>query len=170
MICKKCSTENPENAVFCQHCGKRLDGKIVCPSCNTLNDEEANFCFACGKKLTDAKVCGECGEVYHGSFCPKCGSAAAPAKPVKPQKSAAEPTEKNSIWRKVLEYVAGGLCMAAVFFALLFTFFIGSGINSAMLDVSSLKAVNVSIFDYFGNIYESSSASLSSAAIYDSGS
>ena len=27
MICKECNTENPKEAVFCRHCGKRLNEK-----------------------------------------------------------------------------------------------------------------------------------------------
>ena len=32
MECKKCSAVNPEEAVFCRNCGKRLDGKVSCPA------------------------------------------------------------------------------------------------------------------------------------------
>ena len=46
MICKHCSTENPESAVFCGICGKRLDGNVVCSHCGNLMPEENNYCFA----------------------------------------------------------------------------------------------------------------------------
>ena len=42
MECKKCSAVNPEEAVFCRNCGKRLDGKVSCPACDAMNDEDSD--------------------------------------------------------------------------------------------------------------------------------
>lgn len=176
MICKKCSTENPENAAFCQHCGKRLDGKVVCPKCGTANEEQANFCLACGFKLNDLNVCSECGETYQGNFCPKCGTSALPAATIAYPQYAAQKTAKPSVWRKVLEYVGGGLAMAAVFFALLFTFLIGSSlaINSSLATVNvsgiaNIKQANISLYYYFGDVYKEIETALTAANEYDEG-
>lgn len=51
MICKNCETENPENAVYCKNCGKRLDGKQICPSCGKENPGDAKVCTMCGTRI-----------------------------------------------------------------------------------------------------------------------
>ena len=56
MICKHCSTENADNAVFCKNCGKRLDGKKICPKCKALIEEDAVWCTACGKTQTTTET------------------------------------------------------------------------------------------------------------------
>jgi ribosomal protein L40E len=52
-ICPHCKTKNPEKAVFCVNCGKKLDKKlkVTCPSCGTENQEDAKFCVGCGENL-----------------------------------------------------------------------------------------------------------------------
>ncbi len=51
MYCKFCGYENEEDAVFCIHCGKKLNGKLICPSCGIENEEDARFCKECGEEL-----------------------------------------------------------------------------------------------------------------------
>ncbi|HVN52845.1 MAG TPA: adenylate/guanylate cyclase domain-containing protein [Anaerolineaceae bacterium] len=49
MICPNCSHINPNDARFCQNCGKPLER--ACPNCSTLNGLEARFCKNCGTAL-----------------------------------------------------------------------------------------------------------------------
>ncbi|MFY9639141.1 MAG: zinc-ribbon domain-containing protein [Methanobacterium sp.] len=51
--CPHCKTKNPEKALFCVHCGKKLEKnlKVKCPSCDTENLEDAKFCVSCGETL-----------------------------------------------------------------------------------------------------------------------
>ena len=103
MNCKKCNTENAENAVFCKECGCRLDSEPLCPACGEKYEEGAKFCSQCGAPLT-----------------PAANAKSNAAFPVARQ--------RKSAWEKV-KYafdLSGGLCaILAVFFALLFTFLIG---------------------------------------------
>ncbi len=52
-VCPNCKSKNPEKALFCVNCGKKLekDLMIKCPSCNTENAEKAKFCVKCGEPL-----------------------------------------------------------------------------------------------------------------------
>ncbi len=161
MECKKCSAVNPEEAVFCRNCGKRLDGKVSCPACDAMNDEDSNFCIHCGTKLSNKSICPSCNTVYEGNFCPACGKTA-PAQPQtrahKAKQTVTPPAAcETSKWRKILEYVGGGLAMSAVFFAVLFAFLIGVNVGN----ISNLIGANgvnvtmeVTIFDFFGKAYE----------------
>ena len=51
--CPKCGAKNPENAIFCVQCGKKLDQKLTvkCPSCGVENAKNAKFCVECGETL-----------------------------------------------------------------------------------------------------------------------
>ena len=107
MECKKCSAVNPEEAVFCRNCGKRLDGKVSCPACDAMNDEDSNFCIHCGTKLSNKSICPSCNTVYEGNFCPACGKTA-PAQPQtrahKAKQTVTPPAAcATSKWRKILE-------------------------------------------------------------------
>ncbi|MCP4257774.1 MAG: AAA family ATPase [Planctomycetes bacterium] len=49
MICPKCQSDNPSEALFCMKCGAKLERK--CFHCGTEFPEEALFCMKCGKRL-----------------------------------------------------------------------------------------------------------------------
>ena len=47
--CPECSSENPDIASICMHCGATLDAEIqVCPVCHTKNPLNAEQCVHCG--------------------------------------------------------------------------------------------------------------------------
>ena len=46
MICHFCGKYNPEGALFCNHCGKRLE--LQCPACGRALPGDARFCNYCG--------------------------------------------------------------------------------------------------------------------------
>lgn len=48
MLCPICGKENPDDATYCKHCGKRMDGKKQCRFCGKLIDADAGFCNYCG--------------------------------------------------------------------------------------------------------------------------
>ena len=53
MICPRCGEKIPNDSVFCQECGHKLDtsqGKRPkrCEICGTYNDWDALFCERCG--------------------------------------------------------------------------------------------------------------------------
>lgn len=59
--CPACGTENPQEAVFCSGCGKRLaeaqeaeQTKKICPSCGAeIQFADAMFCTSCGSSLDE---------------------------------------------------------------------------------------------------------------------
>lgn len=65
-IINNLSNASPENNVYCDNCGVRLDSdSLFCDNCGTrlLNSSHEEFCTKCGFKFTRP-----------GNFCPKCGS------------------------------------------------------------------------------------------------
>ena len=50
MICSACHHSNPNEAIFCMKCGKKLPKE--CIHCGAELPENALFCIKCGKKLT----------------------------------------------------------------------------------------------------------------------
>ncbi|MCW3999904.1 MAG: zinc ribbon domain-containing protein [Candidatus Bathyarchaeota archaeon] len=58
-FCKYCGSKNDLDAIFCQRCGKQIQGakaesqlqEITCASCGTKNHGSALFCKKCGKNL-----------------------------------------------------------------------------------------------------------------------
>lgn len=52
MRCFNCGTENPENAVYCKHCGKRLDNLKVCAFCGGLTPADGEYCINCGAEIS----------------------------------------------------------------------------------------------------------------------
>jgi class 3 adenylate cyclase len=50
MRCPGCQHENPNDAVFCQECGTRLEA--ACAGCGTPTQLGAKFCKKCGQRLS----------------------------------------------------------------------------------------------------------------------
>lgn len=48
MLCNYCDTPNPEGAMYCKHCGRRLDGMALCSFCGKLTPADGDFCVNCG--------------------------------------------------------------------------------------------------------------------------
>src|SRR5499433_4353606 len=49
MICPQCQRENLPDAIFCEHCGLRLE--TICSHCGEPNRRGATFCRICGQAL-----------------------------------------------------------------------------------------------------------------------
>ncbi len=146
MVCKHCETENPEGAVFCMHCGKRLDGKIVCSSCGHLCPEEALFCNMCGKRLNkdDNKVATESEQ-----------PAVVQSEPIAEHKVQPTPKDKSAQAAKVkkaLDLSGGISLMVGVLFALVFV--LCMGLSATVDSYSSPKSESTIIWDFFGSEYE----------------
>lgn len=149
MICKNCRTENPEEAVYCLHCGNRLDDKKICPVCQKENPEEAFFCLHCGKRLADG----------NGTGAPQAEQSEAPAK-----KSAFEKV-------KFAFDLSGGIClMVAVLFSLVFTLCMGitatAALNGSSSGLNNSLSETTMLWDYFGSAYKELSESLNSMQSY----
>lgn len=164
MICKKCGAEtNLENAVYCNTCGARLDGKTPCPACGGMNEPETAFCVYCGKRIDGKTVCPACGTTHLGTFCPQCGASVTPVKKVKTKKEKKEKTE-NKWWKPLLKWVGGGSAILAAVFAFIFMFCIGTETKiSPVLGplIGGNTSSSTGIFSYFGSVYADIESSIS---------
>jgi len=50
LVCSKCNTSLPANAVFCLNCGQKVK-QDTCPKCGESIIAGARFCLKCGEKL-----------------------------------------------------------------------------------------------------------------------
>lgn len=143
MVCKHCETENPQGAVFCTSCGKRLDGKKNCPSCDALCPEEAAFCMNCGNRLIKT----EQNEAPAFKAQEGCETFKSPA----PKKNA-----KGFEQVKRAFDLSGGIClMVAVLFALVFTLCLGFTSNlETDASVSTTASETKMIWYYLGDVYK----------------
>jgi tetratricopeptide (TPR) repeat protein len=53
MNCPSCQTELPDNARFCNRCGKSLQTELVCNQCQHHNPSDSSFCLQCGQPLSE---------------------------------------------------------------------------------------------------------------------
>ncbi|MDE7453867.1 MAG: zinc ribbon domain-containing protein [Clostridia bacterium] len=174
MECKFCGRELEDDAVYCFYCGKRLDGKRPCPSCHAVMPEEAVFCGKCGSRL-DPEILEEEPEEPakpEENEQPEEEVAEQPeeVEEVEPSEEAEEEKESevsekseqteqteqpeqpeahahNAVWRKAVEITKICLAGLAALVGFVFTFCIGVSINAG-------DGYNLSIFDYFGKVYE----------------
>jgi len=53
MRCHKCGCENPDDAIFCTRCGRKLEetSEKICPNCGAKNLSDSVFCSECGNML-----------------------------------------------------------------------------------------------------------------------
>lgn len=60
MICKNCKKEIPDNSLFCEFCGEKVEQSEnnnseknikICPNCGNQNDLNSKFCKNCGFEL-----------------------------------------------------------------------------------------------------------------------
>lgn len=81
LVCPNCKYQTDENEQFCSKCGTRLQSdseKTYCKSCGAELKPDALFCAHCGVKLNtpEETKCSKCGAVLKEKdlFCPKCGT------------------------------------------------------------------------------------------------
>lgn len=135
MFCGFCGKENPDGAVYCMSCGKRLDGKKICPKCGKPCEEEAKFCPYCGASLT--------------APAPVAAPAYAPvASPVESEMPSDVPAKSKKSVFDILGICGGALAMASVLFSLIFVFCIGLETS-----VTRGSTVSCSIYDFFYDRY-----------------
>lgn len=168
MNCIHCGAENPEDAVFCMACGKRVDGKVSCPNCHGLNPHDAVFCTHCGARMDGKIVCPDCGTLNErtSKFCLSCGKPFASFNRTArvSRSEAASPEEPSSEKGKGVLYwlkFAGGITVVvAAVFALIFLFCIGvkarfsAGVTAVMAELGIEGDTKLSIYTYFGSIYK----------------
>ncbi|MBQ9794898.1 MAG: zinc ribbon domain-containing protein [Clostridia bacterium] len=93
MICKKCSQENQDNAIFCCHCGTRIEEE--------KQENCSRVCRACGEKLPE-----------NGNFCARCGTPCTTDIPRQNTNiSATSAPSSGGSYKTGIAYFCGVLCM-----------------------------------------------------------
>ena len=125
MNCPFCSTENPDGAAFCKHCGMPMSGLVDCPVCGAKTPADGEFCVSCGARF------------------PHPTPAAATAAPAEP---AARP------WQNALVAVGNALAILAALCAVVFIFCIGCTYRiDTVSDVYEMEQLD--LYKYFREIY-----------------
>ncbi len=66
MDCSKCQHQNPEDAIFCNGCGHKLE--IECPKCGKTNPPASRFCNKCGNDISIPHTTKETRDTSHPSL------------------------------------------------------------------------------------------------------
>lgn len=150
MDCKFCGVENPEDAIFCKSCGKRVDGTVTCPECGKTCAGDAAFCIYCGARLAKAKNAEDKKEVY-------VKAEKADKSVIVQGESACDRKERSAArWttaQKILRIISLSSAIAVAGFALIFVFLLGTGVKAA-LGGESVFTGGTNIYYYFGKGYE----------------
>lgn len=194
MNCIFCGTDNPEGALFCKKCGKRLDGMTTCPSCGKDTPADGDFCIYCGADLNGARArvkdaglkepaeaSAERGRVYAYSVADaglNTGAAHGYGAENLPQREAAAvyagtceaEADKPAVSaaKRALGVAAEAFAVLAALIGMIFVFFIG---NAVSVDVPSGTAVSLSslmerdIFYFFGDIYKDIESALDASEL-----
>ena len=156
MRCANCGKDNPEGAVFCSECGRRLDGMRQCPACGKLIAEGSKFCSFCGMNIAPVQQAAQipvqqvAQNPVQQAAQPVVRQAQPPVQNMGGVQQAAMPAQQG-MWgapyagapygvpvrqkmtpervRQILKLVADGLAAAAALMALIFVFLIGGAIS-----------------------------------------
>lgn len=81
--CRYCENPVPDTALFCPHCGKKMERKRLCPQCHAEVGEDDKFCMSCGMLLDTSPLNMEKGKEERNADekdeavvlvrCPECG-------------------------------------------------------------------------------------------------
>lgn len=154
MVCKNCGATLIDEAVFCNNCGTRVDGKKPCKKCGRLNDENNTFCIFCGERIDGKQTCSFCGATVEGKFCPHCGNKVGTT-PTKQSalKNQPQQKEKPSFFNKLFGHIGQGSLILGVLLALIFVCFIG--IRVSYVEEGTIVARGKeSLFYFFGKYYK----------------
>lgn len=144
MNCQFCGKENPDGALFCNQCGKRLN--LQCPACGRALPGDARFCNYCGTPV----------------------AASSDNRPVR-RAAAAAPSGKPSAAKRVLGYAADGCAMLGALISFIFVFLIGAVLraNTNIPGMETPLGTSAhTLYDYFGNIYREIESTLAAAVSY----
>ncbi|MCD8205863.1 MAG: zinc ribbon domain-containing protein [Clostridia bacterium] len=158
MYCKYCKTKNPDDAVYCLKCGRRVDGVVLCAKCGRLSID-GNFCVYCGEPLDENKRYRIPTEPL--DFCPTCGRPVEPVNIVLPEgdeskngdiamAGSVSEIKRNTAPSPLLMAfsIVGMLGVLAVF---VFTFL--TGISYTKIDDGVEFTSSRMLYYFFGDIY-----------------
>lgn len=188
MKCVFCGTDNPDGALFCKKCGKRLDGMTTCPSCGKDTPADGDFCIYCGAGLrsADAKSAGPdepAAERTDGKFyaypaadtregAPSAwvyGSVNEPVREVSAADYAARgeggTAFATAAVKGVLKVAAEAFAVLSALIGFIFVFFIGNDVSAGVGGVTAGLGGGYNIFYFFGDVYKNIESTLESSGL-----
>lgn len=180
MQCIFCETQNPEGALFCKKCGRRLDGMSLCTACGKTTPCDGEFCIHCGANRNapvylmpvrfpapEASGSTAADEAARSVAAPLkegaagAGAAPVPKETVKEKRKTAASRQKGmspgttALLRKISDIGA----LAAALISVVFTFLIGVSVTIGAGGVSAGNPMTgYNLFYYFGDAYQALSA------------
>ncbi len=169
MNCPICGKENPNDAVFCKYCGRRVDGKKQCRACGKLIDADAAFCNYCGAPASAAPSAAPFGgaavypprteapAAFYAEQAPAPAppyapaAAYAPRRPLTAEEAAERKQRHANVLQKVMRYCSQGFSLAMAAFALIFVFLVG--ITATVSANGESASGGTDIYYYFGDVY-----------------
>ncbi|MBI5033677.1 MAG: zinc ribbon domain-containing protein [Chloroflexi bacterium] len=52
VVCSSCGAVLSSEHLYCDQCGKRVEGAVECPACQSAIPRDSQFCDQCGVALT----------------------------------------------------------------------------------------------------------------------
>ena len=166
MECIYCGTENPDNAVFCKKCGRRLDGMGMCAACGKLTPADGEFCINCGANRNapvyapverKSKISYSVKAQATSSAVPRAEGDDAPVPLAGTDyiSQTASPIVSERV-TAILQKLSLAFAAALAVISLIFVFLIGCTEKITAGNVSADTVVNgFSIFFFFGEAYQS---------------
>ena len=151
MLCEFCGTQVAENGTFCPVCGKRVDGKKTCEKCGKAIPEQSTFCTYCGARVDGKKICEKCGAEVKENFCEKCGARYNAAE--KSESVAAVKNTQTKGFKKVANFLAPTLLLAAILVIFVCSFFVGVNYKS-IIDGEVSFSKSYGVFYFFGDVFK----------------
>ena len=148
MNCPFCSTENPDGAAFCKHCGMPMSGLVDCPVCGAKTPADGEFCVSCGARIQNNKIPAP---VINSISDKNQQNTATPSCSV----SHSHVIEVNY---RSFSFLGESIAFFTAFFALVFSFFIGYKITPQ--DSFGTNGQTVYIYYYLSDIFSDLNSAL----------
>lgn len=188
MKCVFCGTDNPDGALFCKKCGKRLDGMTTCPSCGKDTPADGDFCIYCGAGLKSAAAKsagpgGPAAERTDGKFyaypaadtregAPSARVYGSVNEPLREAAATAyvAPAEGRSpsvseTVKKALKVATEAFAVLAALIGMIFVFFIGNEVSADASGAIVGLGGGCDIFYFFGDAYKDIESALESSGL-----
>lgn len=56
VLCKFCEAVNHKDHIYCNECGRRVDGRLICDNCKTIVERDYAYCPNCASPITTNKT------------------------------------------------------------------------------------------------------------------
>ena len=155
MKCIKCEKEIDSQFKVCPYCGTEvLEDGVLCKFCEAVNHKDHIYCNECGRRVDGRLICNNCKTIVERdyAYCPNCASPITTNKTVKTVKveKANQPVEVSKRFKTVTfyKYIAlTTLSLLMFIFSFLNIFSMKINVSEIYGAESPTVTVNYSVFD-----------------------